>query len=354
MRTLGERDAAALASVTAGLAVLDDAEPFPPHFLGRLAALLASRDACYCELDRSRERGVFASWWEDGDGASEVPDDDAPDTDAYWRLRHQHPVCGYRERTNDWTSARAVSDFVTLREFHRTEIWNELYRDADVNHWIDVGLRSNGSHTRMFLFTRSRGAFGERDRLLLDLLQPHLQQRLDRVQAGADAADALASLEERDADDPRHVVLCTGDGVIEFASPESRRLLRSYLPLAGGRIPKHVLATLLHRGQPVAVERDERRLTIRAARSAGLLVVLLGEEDMRIDGSPRDSARSSSTSLTERPTRRSLRRSASPRRPSTSTWSRSTAVSASTRARRRSLSLRRRRTRRALLRTPRR
>ena len=172
-----------------------------------------------------------------------------------------------------------MSDFVTLREFHRTEIWNELYRDADVNHWIDVGLRSNGSHTRMFLFTRSRGAFGERDRLLLDLLQPHLQQRLDRVQAGADAADALASLEERDADDPRHVVLCTGDGVIEFASPESRRLLRSYLPLAGGRIPKHVLATLLHRGQPVAVRTGRaaphdpggalRRTARRAARRGG-------------------------------------------------------------------------------------
>ncbi|MGZ4418303.1 MAG: response regulator transcription factor [Gaiellaceae bacterium] len=282
VRTLGEHDAAALASVTAELAVLDDAEPFPPHFLGRLAELMGTRIACYCELDRSRERSLFDSWWEDGDGGSEVSDDDATDAEPYWRLRHQHPVCGYRERTNDWTNARAVSDFLTLREFHRTEIWNELYRDADINHWIDVGLRSNGKHTRMFLFTRGRGDFGERERLVLDLLQPHLQQRLDRVQAAAEAADALASLEEC-ADDPRHIVLCSGDGVIEFASPESRRLLGSYLPSSNGRIPEHVLAALLHRGQPVVVERDERRLTIRAARSAGLLVMLLGEEDMRIN-----------------------------------------------------------------------
>jgi hypothetical protein len=36
---------------------------------------------------------------------------------AYWRLRHQHPTCGYRERTNDWTSTRKLSDFVSLREF---------------------------------------------------------------------------------------------------------------------------------------------------------------------------------------------------------------------------------------------
>jgi len=283
VRTLGEHDAAALASVTAGLAVLDDAEPFPPHFLGRLAELMASRDSCFCELDRSRLRTLFMAWWEDGGGASEVPEEEGAEGEAYWRLRHQHPVCGYRERTNDWTNARAVSDFVTLREFQRTEIWNELYRDADINHWIDVGLRSDGSHTRMFLFTRGRGDFGERDRLVLDLLQPHLQQRLDRVQAAAEAADALASLEERTGDDPRHIVLCSGDGVIEFASPESRRLLTSYLRSTCDRIPEHVLAALLHRRQPVVVQRDERRLTIRAARSAGMLVMLLGEEDMRID-----------------------------------------------------------------------
>ena len=283
MRTLGERDAAALASVTAQLAVLDDAEPFPPHFLGRLSELLASRDAGYCELDRSRERTLFLAWWEDGDGASEVPAEEGLEGEAFWRLRHQLPTCCYRERTNDWTHTHAVSDFATLREFHSTEIWNELYRDIPVNHWIDVGLRSNGTHTRNFIFTRSRGDFGERDRLVLDLLQPHLQQRFDRVQAAAEAADALASLEENEADDPRHVALCTADGVIEFASPQSRRLLKTYVGCSGDRIPEHVLTALVRRSQPVVFEREGRRLTIRAASCAGLLVVLLGEEDTRID-----------------------------------------------------------------------
>ena len=283
MRSLGEHDAAALAATTAELAVLDDAEPFPPHFLRRLAALMASRDAGYCELDRRRRRTLFIAWWEDGGGGSEVPVDEGPEGEAYWRLRHQHPLCGYRERTNDWTHARAVSDFVTQRQFRRTEIWTEMYRDAGVNQWIDVGLRSNGVHTRNFIFTRSRGEFGERDRLVLDLLQPHLQQRLDRVQAAAEASEALASLEERQADDPRHIVLCSGDGVIEFASPRSRRLLESYLRCGAGRVPEHVLAALRERGQAIVLERDGQRLTLRAVPSAGLLVVLLGEEDMRLD-----------------------------------------------------------------------
>lgn len=280
---LGESDAAALAAVTAELAVLDDAEPFPPHFLQRLSQLLASRDAGYCELDRSRERTLFTARWEDGLGTSEVPAEEGREGEVYWRLRHQHPTCGYRERTKDWTTTRIVSDFVTQRELRRTELWNEAYRDAGVNYWIDVGLRSDGRHKRVFIFTRERGDFSERDRLLLDLLQPHLQRRHERVRAAAEAADALASLEEQAGDDPRHVVLCTARGVIEFASPQSQRLLATYVEGVNGRVPESLMSALCSREQPVIFERDGRRLTLRAAEVSGLVVLLLGEEDTRID-----------------------------------------------------------------------
>ena len=138
-------------------------------------------------------------------------------------------------------------------------------------------------HTRVFIFTRSRGEFGERDRLVLDLLQPHLQQRLDRVQAAAEAAEALASLEERQADDPRHIVLCTGDGVIEYASPQSRRLLESYIRCAAGRVPEHVLAALRETwaGRRPRARRAATHAAGRALRRVARL--LLGEEDMRLD-----------------------------------------------------------------------
>jgi hypothetical protein len=109
-------------------------------------------------------------------------------------------TCGYRERTNDWTSTRRLTDFVSLRDFRRTEIFNELYRGAPLGGWIDVGLRPTGERIRMFVFLRERGDFDERDRLVLDLLQPHLQLRYDRVQAAAEAVDAIASIEEPDVD----------------------------------------------------------------------------------------------------------------------------------------------------------
>ena len=279
VRALPERDAAAVAATTAELAALEDAEPFPPHFLRRLSRLVRSLDSTYCELDRARERTLFMAWWACGDAWSGVWD--TGENEAYWRLRRQHPVCSYRERANDWTTTRKVSDFDTPREFHRTEIWNELYRDDHIADWIDVGLRSPGQTTRMFLFTRDRGHFDERDRLVLDLLQPHLQQRYDRTRLAAEAADALASLGDDD-DDPHHVVLCSGEGVIEFASPRARRLLQAYLGCTNGHLPNAVLHRLRHRSAPVTVNRDGSRLTLRAAPAAGLLVLLLGEDDLRL------------------------------------------------------------------------
>jgi DNA-binding CsgD family transcriptional regulator len=281
MRALSERDAAEVLAVTAELGALDEPDPFPPHFMGRLSRLIRCLQGCYCELDRGSRTRLRETIWSHGEEASfgYLADPDAP----YWRLRHSHPVCGYRERSGDWTTAHMVVDFMSLADFRRTQIWDELYRDDHVTDWLDVGIRPTGLHTRMFLFVRTRGCFDDRDRLVLDLLQPHLQQRLDRVQAAADAVDALADFEAPADDDPGHVVLCSGQGVIEFASSASRRLLARYDVGASGRLPEPIAARLLRGESFVTAEREGRRLTLRAVRSAGLLVVLLGEEDVRLD-----------------------------------------------------------------------
>jgi DNA-binding NarL/FixJ family response regulator len=238
-------------------------------------------DAAYCELDRGAKLRLRETAWTDGEEKS-LPELDDPGN-PYWRLRHSHPVCSYREHTDEWTTAHMITDFVSLREFRCTEIWDELYRHVPVTDWLDVGLRPTGTHTRMLLFLRDRGAFDERDRLVLDLLQPHFQKRFDRAQATADAADALAGLEEPARDLPRHVVLCSGRGVIEFASSASRRLLARYVTVANGRLPEPIALRLLSGESFVSAEHEGRRLTLRAVRSAGLLVVLLGEQDVRVE-----------------------------------------------------------------------
>lgn len=283
VRTLAEGDVREVASVAAELTALDDAEPFPVAVLARLATLVGSRDATYTELDRGREAFLYEACWEDGVGGTSIrPEPDRPSDTLWWRLRHQHPIRAYRERTDDWTSTRLMSDFVSMREFRRTEIWNELYRDQQSNHWIGVGLRrSPAAQTRMFVFTRERRDFRDRDRLVLDLLQPHLQRRYERAQTAAEAADALATFTEHDNADTGRLIICSRGGTIEFASKQARRILGKYFESAAGRLPASVSSTL-HRGDPVTVNRGEQRLTLRSTSSAGLLVVVLSEEDLRL------------------------------------------------------------------------
>ena len=275
MRTLAERDVKALLSVVAELAALDDAVPFPPELLRRAGDLVGGADVCFSELDRLRQRPISPPGAQDA-----VPDEESR---TYFRLAHQHPVCGRRKRSDDWTSVLKVSDFATQREFERTEIWNELYRADRVRYWMDVGLAPTGPQTRVFIFTRSDRDFDERDRLMIELLQPHLQQRHDQARSAADAADALATLEEEGTDALSDVVLCSARGVLEFASPRSRQLIATYFGPVNGSLPDELRVALRKRRSTVSSERNGRRLTVRATRSAGMLLLLLGERDARLE-----------------------------------------------------------------------
>jgi DNA-binding CsgD family transcriptional regulator len=253
---------------------LDDPLPFPPEFLERLANLIGTPEACYCVLDRPNERVVHQSWWCDCGGCVDEPSDETGS--PYWRLRDTHPLCSYRERTGDWTTAHTVSEFVSQRAFRRTAIWDAMYRHEGINYWLDMGLPRQKGVTRVFIFVHDTRDFGDRERLLLQLLEPHLERRAREVELRDEAVDALAAAE--DAGDQVHdIVLATLNGTIEFGSPRSRDLLRRYLGVVNGAVPESIL------NGTTVVPGDAGRLTIRTARAGDLVVLLLGEEDARTE-----------------------------------------------------------------------
>ena len=113
MRTLSERDVAALLSVTSELAALEDGVPFPPHLLGRLGELVGGADVAYNELDRAQERSVsYVSSTGDPSATGMLTDDEQRE---FFRVVPGHPVCSRRAATQEWTSALKVSDFSSLR-----------------------------------------------------------------------------------------------------------------------------------------------------------------------------------------------------------------------------------------------
>lgn len=280
MRRLSERDASAALAFLSELKELDDPLPFPPRLLAGLQELIASDATGYSELDPAWRTSILQVW-HSADGEDDVSwgaGNHADWWDLWWRLRDTHPLCSYRTASSDWTTARKVSDFATLREFRRTPIYDAFYR-GDIDHWLDVGLAPEPTRTRVLIFSRyERPDFDERDRLVADLLQPHLAARAHAAEAALQGAAALAAVEEGAGDEPRYVVLCSRKGVIEFASPSARALLQHYLEMENGRVPAAVLSRRESR-----LVRAGRRLHIWIARADGLYVLVLSERDTRIE-----------------------------------------------------------------------
>jgi DNA-binding NarL/FixJ family response regulator len=265
---------------------LDEPLPFPPRLLAGLEQLIPTDQVAYSELDPAHRASILQVWHSaDGEDRVSWGAGGGPWT-LWWRLRDTHPLCGYRAASGDWTTARKVSDIATLREFRRTPIYDAFYRDGGgvsdhppVDHWLDVGLAAAPTKTRAFLFLRhKRPDFDERDRLIANLLQPHLAARAGAAEAAAQAAGALAAVEEGASEEAHRVVLCSREGLIEFASPSSRTLLEHYQAIENGRVPAAVL-----RRRELLLARADRRLQVRIARTGTLYVLMLDERDTRIE-----------------------------------------------------------------------
>ena len=259
---------------------LDDPLPFPPRLVAGLRNLIAADHLGYNETDLV---GRFSSLqvWHHADGDDELVwrSEPTPDDELWWQLRDTHPLCSRRSlASGDWTTARKVSDFLTLREFRRTPIYDAFYRGS-IDHWLDFGLAPEPTRTRVFIFTRyKRPDFDERDRLVATLLQPHLAKRAEAAETALRGAAALAALEVGASDDASGVVLCGRKGVIEFASPSSRAVLERYLGIENGRVPLAVLGR-----RKIRVAHADRRLDVRIAQTDSLHVLMLDERDTRIE-----------------------------------------------------------------------
>jgi DNA-binding CsgD family transcriptional regulator len=230
------------------LADAEEVEPFPSRLLESFRLLVGSEFAEYCELDRlgRRELALVA-----------VPEPDkhgTEDADVFWRLRHQYPTCVYEDETGDFSS-RKLSDFITLRELHRREIYADYFRPSGIEHEIGVGIPAPLTHTKVFIFANGRGRadFTERERTILDLLRPLVRLRYRQTEARRRADTALAALETSD----EALVLLNNAGKAEFATLRALRLLASN-GLTLNEVPR-IEPLLAHAVRPGVLLLSERR-----------------------------------------------------------------------------------------------
>ena len=186
---------------------------------------------------------------------------------------YESPI-GQRRLQGDF-GALMVSDFLTQRELHRTRFYEIAIRRFGIEHYLEVDIPSPPSHWKSFEFGRAEGAFSERDRLVLDLLQPHLGRLWRAARTRRELAAALTGLDHAEARESRGVILLGARDEVEYASEPARRLLREFAPDA-------TLVDWLESGsrRPLVHRLGERRLIIERVGDALLLEETRPEVDL--------------------------------------------------------------------------
>jgi DNA-binding CsgD family transcriptional regulator len=113
------------------------------------------------------------------------------------RLKHQDP---WRPAEG----ARTLTDFVSPRDFRRSEFYALVHRPLGVEHMLQLYLDPRRTDARLE-FDRFESDFGERDRKVLDLLLPHLRQLLRAATRRPAAQGPVAELTSREREIIAHV-----------------------------------------------------------------------------------------------------------------------------------------------------
>jgi DNA-binding CsgD family transcriptional regulator len=132
----------------------------------------------------------------------------------------------------DW-DGRAVrmSDFLTRPRFHDLGLYQEFFRRLGLEHQLSIRLPAAPSLMVVVNVNRSRGDFSHRDRVLMELLRPHLVQAYRTAEAMSELRGGLTLL-DRDVDGlgGRGLVILSANGRIRFATRHAEQWLGLYFP----------------------------------------------------------------------------------------------------------------------------
>jgi DNA-binding CsgD family transcriptional regulator len=147
----------------------DVAEGLPIAVLDRARALVACDVLSFVELDTACQMTFH--------GQSLPEDGDDPGDAAFWRHYWDSLPCCYPDRSGDDRSVTALSDFYTHRQWHNTGMYADYLGPFGVEREAMLCISAPTGRTRRLIFFRGPGAdFDGRDRLLLSLLRPLLNE----------------------------------------------------------------------------------------------------------------------------------------------------------------------------------
>jgi DNA-binding CsgD family transcriptional regulator len=154
-------------------------EGMPTDVLERASDLVRCEVLSFVEFDDKRrilyfDQSLPVEAAEDGD-----------ELDAFWNNYWDDLSCCYPSVSGDTRTITTVSDFYTSRQMHETGMYVEYLGPLGLEHEAMMCLSAPAGRSRRLLFFRERGGpdFDDRDRLLLSLLRPHLNELYQELES---------------------------------------------------------------------------------------------------------------------------------------------------------------------------
>ena len=208
----------------------DDGAPFSENMLAALRQLIPSAIASSHEWNATFGYRVVV------DGADRA--DFEPVWAHYQHVGHQDPFPatpqGPTGRLAPLGVACRFSDVLSLREFHRLDLYAEICRPLGINHVMKLffAVGEIGSDFGYVVLDNDRRSFSERDRAVLDVLAPHLaliRKRHVRVANTRSESPSVALLSARE----RQILRLVASGM-------TNREIAAVLFIAPGTVRKHL------------------------------------------------------------------------------------------------------------------
>lgn len=304
---LNGKDAKALIECAGEIYSIQDPEAFPLGMLKAVERVVRSSVTAYCRVVRSNDGAV----------TSEILSESSlSGVDAFNRNIHEHPfinlthpgllkphpfmkemVESLSKRIPGFGSPRGktavkISDALTDKQFKSLAIYNDGFRKDGVSYQMSLLLSYGGSSQTVACFHRDTVDFSERDRLILNLLAPHMVQASRNAGVNAWRRRVEAGGEE----DGGFVVLGPDRKVKSLTDPAGRFLARHFPRFGtGDRLPEDLDRWVSEQRSVTAVARGAHSPKVfRKAGERGDLIVRLvnggvGEETLIVTERPRPS-----------------------------------------------------------------
>jgi DNA-binding CsgD family transcriptional regulator len=159
------------------------ADGFPVAVLTRAQELVPCDAVSFTEFDPAQRRDYLDQ---------SVPAEDAEPDPVFYRHYWECAACSYPDRSGDLLSVTTISDFYTRRQWHNTGMYADYVGPAGVEAEAMLCLSAPAGRARRLIFYRGPGPdFDGRDRLLLSLLRPHLNECYQELCRRRSAVPAL-------------------------------------------------------------------------------------------------------------------------------------------------------------------